>query len=249
MRSAPSKEPPAWHRGIVEKSCPADCATARCRRACREALQGRRCAAVHQVQRLPGHQVYRMRRPGDHGAPVRALHHSVSLHSAPRIIALVLGPGIIECCGGACGPLARTGQIRCALMRRTAIISYAGRLLLTCTPCTAVASGGRASSRRRLPRPRMASRRLALLRGTGGTADMASPMPVSRRDERDTSSRLDFRDPLMHPVHRGRRRCWEGPPPSVVTYTEGFPQPTPAMGWSTQSTPGPVVRLQRVIEL
>jgi len=90
--------------------------------------------------------------------------------------------------------VARTGQIRCALMRRTAIISCAGRLLLTCTPRTAVASGGRASSRRRLPRPRMASRRLALLRGAGGTAGLASPMPLSRRDERDTSSRLDFRD-------------------------------------------------------
>ena len=104
VRSAPGKETPAGHRGIVEQSLPAVCATARCRRACREALQGRRCAAAHQVQRLPSHQVYRMRRPGDHGAPVRALHHSVSLHSAPRIIALVLGPGIIECCGGVCGP-------------------------------------------------------------------------------------------------------------------------------------------------
>ena len=198
---------------IVEKRYTAVCATARCRRACREALQGRRCAAVHQVQRLPGHQVYRMRRPGDHGAPVRALHHSVSLHSAPRIIALVLGPGIIECCGGVCGPhaacvegelmqrrsVARTGQIRCALMRRTAIISCAGRLLLTCTPRTAVASGGRASSRRRLPRPRMASRRLALLRGAGGTAGLASPMPLSRRNERDAASWLDFRDPPHAP--------------------------------------------------
>ena len=75
----------------------------------------------------------------------------------------------------------------------------------------------------------MASRRLALLRGAGGIAGLTSLMPLSRRDERDTSSRLDFRDPPMHPVHRGRRRCWEGPPPSVVTYTEGFPQPTLAI--------------------
>ena len=104
MVSATSKEPPAGHRGIVEKRYPAVCWMTRCRRACREALQGRRCTAAHQVQRLPSHQVYRMRRPGDHGAPVQALHHSVSLHSAPRIIALVLGPGIIECCGGVCGP-------------------------------------------------------------------------------------------------------------------------------------------------
>ena len=103
-RSAQHQRAVEWLQGVLEKSCTAVCATARCRRACREALQGRRCAAAHQVQRLPSHQVYRMRRPGDHGAPVRALHHSVSLHSAPRIIALVLGPGIIECCGGVCGP-------------------------------------------------------------------------------------------------------------------------------------------------
>ena len=81
----------------------------------------------------------------------------------------------------------------------------------------------------------MASRRLALLRGAGGAAGLASPMPLSCRNERETASWLDFREtPPMHPVHRGRRRCWEGPPPSVVTYTEGFPQPTPAMGWSAQ---------------
>ena len=45
----------------------------------------------------------------------------------------------------------------------------------------------------------MASRRLDLLGGAGGAAGLASPMPLSRRDERETSSRLDFRDPTHAP--------------------------------------------------
>ena len=62
--------------------------------------------------------------------------------------------------------------------------------------------------------------------------------------------------PPMHPVHRGRlpgkgvyiqdRRCWEGPPPSVVTYAEGPTPVNPGCGVVRPATlinsgPSPVV--------
>ena len=71
-----------WLKGVPEKRCPAVCAAARSRRACRTEVQGRLCAADHQVPRLLGHRRHRARCPAQRaGAGMADIHQT---HSAPH---------------------------------------------------------------------------------------------------------------------------------------------------------------------
>ena len=131
--------------------------------------------------------------------------------------------------------VARAVQIRCALMRRVACMACAKHLLLPCIPLVPGCDG-----RLGVLAPKAAE----APHGIQETTPAQGSHPGSWYGQLDAAFTQEWpRDAVPAPLgrphpcirrHRGRRRCWEGPLPSVVTYAEGLAQPTPAVGWSAQ---------------
>ena len=131
--------------------------------------------------------------------------------------------------------VARAAQIRCASIRRVAYMACAKRLL---PPCIPLAPGciGRLGV--------LAPKAAEAPHGIQETTPAQGSHPSSWYGQLDAAFTQEWpRDAVPAPLgrphpcirrHRGRRRCWEGPLPSVVTYAEGLAQPTPAVGWSAQ---------------